>query len=97
MQSITIKFLKAQVDRLNRETNNPPAPYVRDGEKLVTQLGNYHLSGAYSGYSLHRMETDGGGTSDVFGCGHVPKRDLSARISAMICGIHATHTTTLSA
>jgi len=35
------------------------------------------------------MVTDGGGVSDVFGCGHVTKRDLSARISAMIAGIYA--------
>ena len=69
MQTITIKFLKAQVERLNLETNNPPA--------------HYHLSGAYGGYSLHRTGTD------VFGCGHITKRDLSSRISAMLCGIHA--------
>jgi hypothetical protein len=74
MQSITIKFLKAQVDRLNRETNNPPA--------------HYHLSGAYGGYSLHCMG------SDVFGSGHITKRDLSARISAMMRGIDAAYITT---
>ena len=94
MQTITIKFLKAQVDRLNRETNRPSTPYVREGEKLIAQIGNYHLSGAYGGYSLHRMETDGGGMSDVFGCGHISKRDLSARISAMMCGIDAAYLTT---
>ena len=94
MQSITKKFLEAQVDRLNLETNNPPAPYVREGEKFTAQLGNYHLSGAYGGYSLHRMQTDGGGISDVFGCGHITKRDLSARISAMLRGIPAAYITT---
>ena len=89
MQTITKKIIEAQIERLNIETNNPPTPYVREGEKSVAQLGNYHLSGAYGGYSLHRMETDGGGISDVFGSGHITKRDLSARISAMLCGIHA--------
>jgi hypothetical protein len=89
MQTITIKFLKAQVDRLNREMNLPLVPYIREGEKFTAQIGNYHLSGAYGGYALHKMATDGGGISDVFGCGHVPKRDLSARISAMIAGIYA--------
>ena len=74
MQSITIKFLKAQVDRLNLETNNPPT--------------HYQLSGAYGGYSLHCMG------SDVFGSGHITKRDLSARISAMLVGIHAAYLTT---
>jgi hypothetical protein len=89
MQSITIKFLNAQVDRLNREMNLPLVPYSREvGNKFTAQIGNFHLSGAYGGYSLHKMETTGGGISDVFGCGHVPKRDLSARISAMIAGIN---------
>jgi len=92
MQTITIKFLKAQVDRLNREMNLPLVPYIREGDKLVAQIGNYHLSGAYGGYALHKMETPGGGISDVFGCGHVTKRDLSARISAMIAGIDAAFT-----
>ena len=89
MNTITKKFLEAQIERLNRETNNPSTPYVREGEKFTAQIGNYHLSGAYGGYSLHRMETDGGGISDVFGSGHITKRDLSARISAMMRGISA--------
>tara|TARA_R110000868_G_scaffold387100_3_gene655619 strand:- start:176 stop:409 length:234 start_codon:yes stop_codon:yes gene_type:complete len=74
MQTITKKFLEAQIERLNRETNNPPA--------------HYQLSGAYGGYSLHRMG------ADVFGSGHISKRDLSARISAMMCGIDAAYLTT---
>ena len=94
MQTITKKFLQAQIERLNRETNSPSTPYVREGEKFTAQIGNYHLSGAYGGYSLHRMETDGGGISDVFGSGHITKRDLSARISAMMRGIDAAYLTT---
>ena len=50
--------------------------------------GHYHLSGAYGGYSLHCIG------SDVFGSGHITKRDLSARISAMLVGIHAAYITT---
>jgi len=92
MQTVTKKDLKSQVDRLNREMNLPLVPYIREGEKFIAQIGNYHLSGAYGGYSLHKMATPGGGISDVFGCGHVPKRDLSARISAMIAGINAAFT-----
>ena len=74
MQSITKKIIEAQIERLNRETNNPPE--------------HYRLSGAYGGHALHCMG------SDVFGCGHITKRDLSARISAMLCGIHAAYITT---
>ena len=92
MQTVTIKFLKAQVEHLNREMNLPLVPYIREGDKLVAQIGNYHLSGAYGGYALNKMVTDGGGISSVFRCGHVTKRDLSARISAMIAGINAAFT-----
>ena len=74
MQSITKKTIEAQIERLNLETNNPPA--------------HYHLSGAYGGYSLHCMG------ADVFGSGHITKRDLSARISAMLVGISAAYLTT---
>jgi len=92
MQTVTKKDLKSQVDRLNREMNLPLVPYIREGDKFIAQIGNYHLSGAYGGHALHKMVTDGGGISDVFGCGHITKRDLSARISAMIAGINAAFT-----
>ena len=83
MNTITIKFLQAQVDRINRTVGAPMAPYA-DG---AANIGNYHLSGAYGGYALHRMENIGGGVSDVFRCGHLTKRELSVRISAFLCGI----------
>ena len=92
MRTVTKKDLKSQVDRLNREMNLPLVPYIREGEKFTAQIGNFHLSGAYGGYSLHKMATPTGGVSDVFGCGHIPKRDLSARISAMIAGLDAAFT-----
>lgn len=92
MNSITIKFLEAQVARLNTITNSPLESYKREGERHVAQIGNYHLSGAYGGYALHRMGNESGGISDVFRCGHVAKRDLSNRISAMIAGIESLRT-----
>lgn len=92
MNSITIKFLEAQVARLNTITNSPLESYKREGERYVSQVGNYHLSGAYGGYALHRMGNESGGISDVFRCGHITKRDLSNRISAMIAGIESLRT-----
>lgn len=89
--TIAIKFLEAQVNRLNIITSSPLVPYVRTDERNVPQVGNYHLDGAYGGYALSRM-LDGGGCSDVFRCGHVTKRDLSNRISAMIAGIESLRT-----
>ena len=90
--TITIKFLEAQVNRLNILTNSPLESYKREGERFVAQIGNYHLSGAYGGHALHRMGNQGGGISDVFSCGHVTKRDLSNRISDMIAGIESLRT-----
>lgn len=85
MNTITLKFLEAQVLQINHAMGSPLAPYVQH----VAQIGNYHLSGAYGGVALHRMENESGGVSDVFRCGHVTKRDLSNRISAMLAGIEA--------
>lgn len=87
--TITIKFLEAQVERLNIITGSPVATYIKSGGQYDAQVGNYHLSGAYGGYALHRVGNQSGGISDVFRCGHVSKRELSDRISAMICGIES--------
>lgn len=87
MERITKKNLEAVVERLNRITNNPTEPWTRDeAGKLTANLGNYHLSGAYGGYALHQMLTDGGGIRDLFG-GHMPKRELYDRMHAYISGI----------
>lgn len=50
-------------------------------------IGNYHLSGAYGGYSLYRMDNDGGGVQDVLVCGYISKRDLYYRMQAFIRGL----------
>lgn len=91
---ITQKDLEAVVARLNRLTGSPEKPYVRDekgslydaqGKSLST--GNYHLSYAYGGVSLHRV-CSSGGINDVFRCGHIPKRDLYEKMHSFISGIH---------
>ncbi len=86
---ITKQFLQAQVDRLNRTMKMPLEPYTKAGDRYVANIGNYHLDGAYGGVALHRMGNESGGITDIFRCGHVSKRDLSDRISAMLAGIEA--------
>ncbi len=81
---VTEKQLQAIVDRINRITNSPAAPYI-DGK---AQIGNYHLSHAYGGVSLHRMHNEGGGVSSPLSIGHVPKRELAALMYAFICGLN---------
>jgi len=89
----TKRELEAVVERLNRITNSPLATYTKheDG-KYTANIGNYHLSGAYGGYALHRIVNESGGVQDVFRSGHCPKADLSRLIYAYITGIESTQT-----
>lgn len=88
MNRITEKQLNNAVLVLNQLTKSPIATYVKDKKgKYKSQIGNFHLSYAYGGVSLHRICNDGGGIDDVFRCGHVPKRELWNRIQSMIVGL----------
>lgn len=86
---ITQKDLEAVVARLNTITNSPQEPYVKDSKtgKLTAQIGNYHLSYAYGGVSLHRMANNGGGVTDVLNSGHISKKDLYSLMQAFIKGM----------
>ena len=85
---ITVKHLELKIDHLNKITGNAATPWTKNGDgKFKANIGNYHLSGAYGGVCLHQMHSDGGGVSDVFNCGHVPKADLYSRISAFMIGL----------
>lgn len=87
MNRITNKQLESMVDYLNKITGNPTQPYSKVGEKYQAQIGNFNISGAYGGVALHQIMNEGGGVTDVFNCGHMPKRELYNRISAYIKGI----------
>ena len=80
---ITEKHLQAIVDRINRITGSPAAPYI-DGK---AQVGNYHLSHAYGGVCLHRMHNDGGGVTSPLSTGHTTNRQLQGLLYAFINGI----------
>lgn len=84
MIRITEKHLQAVVDRLNRITGSPVAPYI-DGK---AQIGNYHISHAYGGVCLHRMHNEGGGVSSPLSTGHITKRELAGLLHAFIAGIN---------
>ena len=82
---ITDKDLASVVARINRTTGSPMEPYVGN----TARVGNYHISHAYGGVSLHRMVNTGGGVSDVFSRGHVPKRELYECMHAFLRGFDA--------
>jgi len=86
------------VARINRATGSPLTPWATvlhtdnvtgNAIRARANIGNYHLSGAYGGVSLHRMSNEGGGVSDVFRCGHVPKRELAEKMWAFLAGYEA--------
>lgn len=88
MERIGKGNLQAVVDRINRMTGSPIEPWSKNGDgKYHANIGNYHLSGAYGGYALHRMHNDAGGIVDVLRIGHVPKRTLYNAMHAFIAGI----------
>jgi hypothetical protein len=85
---ITRKHLDAKADTLNRMTNSPVESSRTVDGKWTANVGNYHVSGAYGGYCLHRMVTEGGGASDVFSCGHISARELAGLMSAYMAGLY---------
>jgi hypothetical protein len=85
---ITRAFLEAKARTLNGMTKSPLEPYRTVDGKAVANVGNYHISGAYNGYCLHRMATEGGGVNDVFNCGHISARELAGLMSAYMAGLY---------
>ena len=75
--TVTRITLKRDLEQLTRRIN----------AILEQKTDTYLLSYAYGGVSLHRRG-DGGGITDVFGSGHIPKRELHGRISSFIDGLH---------
>ena len=84
----TRAHLDAKADTINRMTNSPVESSRMVDGKRFSNIGHYHISGAYNGYCLHRMATEGGGVSDVFDCGHIPARQLAGLMSAYMAGLY---------
>jgi hypothetical protein len=85
---ITRAHLDAKATTLNSMTKSPVEPYRTVDGKAVANKGNYHISGSYGGYCLHRMCNESGGVSDVFSCGHIPAKQLAALMSAYMVGLY---------
>lgn len=85
---ITRSFLEAKAATINSMRGAPAEPYRTVDGKAVANKGNYHISGAYGGYCLHRMCSESGGVSDVFSCGHIPARQLAGLMSAYTAGLY---------
>lgn len=87
---ITRTDLQAVVTRLNTVTGSPAEPYTRrDDGTYTANVGNYHLSGAYGGWCVHRMSNDGGGVTTPISYGHIPARELYEQLHAYLRGFEA--------
>lgn len=86
---ITEKDLQSLVDRLNEITGNKKEQYTKDETtgRYVGNIGNYHLSFAYGGVTLHQMFNEGGGITTPLGGGYFTKRELYYKLHAFISGI----------
>lgn len=85
---ITEKDLQSACDRISRVCGTPLTPYSKSADGTFSPNGSaYFIDFAYGGASLHQMMPTGTGERDVFGCGHVPKRDLYMRMHAYLAGL----------
>ena len=85
----SIKTLKYLVNQINSLTGSPDTPYTRAGDKMTANIGNYHLSQAYGGVCVHRMENESGGCSTPIWSGHGTKKEAEMKLRAFICGLQA--------
>ena len=84
---ITNKDLEALVKRINTITDSPLEPYTRVSGKYTANIGCYHLSGAYGGVTLHRIDTISGSVSAPIGGGYHTKRELYNLMQGFINGL----------
>lgn len=85
---ITKKDLEKRIEYLNEITGSPLTTYTKQKDgSFRANIGNFHLSQAYGGYSLHRMQNLGGGITEPFGTGHIKAKDLYNAINAFISGL----------
>jgi len=57
---ITRAHIVSKAAIINRMTNSPAESSSMVDGKYVSNVGNYHISGAYGGLCLHRMANDVG-------------------------------------
>jgi hypothetical protein len=87
MTRTTKLHLDYAIARLNAATNSPAASWTNAEGQYRANVGNWHYSGAYGGVVLHRISNEQGGVRSFGGYG--TKRELLARINAMLDGIAA--------
>ena len=85
--STSIKTLEALCEFINKATGSPLTPYTRTESGLTANVGNFHISRAYGGVCVHRMNNDGGGVTEPIWSGHISKANAETQIRAYLKGL----------
>ena len=88
MERITNSDLEHLVKQINKATGSPFRPWGKDEQgRPRANVGNYHVSGAYSGVKLQRMCNKSGGCDNISADGYGTKRQLYAWMQAFLAGL----------
>ncbi len=87
-QQITLKMLESVVHRINVKTKSPLTYAINIGSGIFcSNVGHYHLDGAYGGWKLSRVDNDKGGTRDISNGGYITKRELFNQLQIFLTAI----------
>ena len=86
MQRITKAILETRVRGLNERTGNPLEPYKLNEStgRYDAQIGCFYVGGAYGGFRLEQITSEGGGSRDISLRG--TRREVFTFIGAMLTG-----------
>lgn len=84
---ITIKDLENLQERINAAAGAPiqHSTKGKDG-RYRSNPGHYHLSGAYGGWQLQKITSEGGACEHVT-YGYVPKKELYYQMQTFLVGL----------
>lgn len=85
---ITREDLDRMAQAINVALDCPQTTYTKKNGKLVANVGNHFIRGAYGGWKLEKIDNEGGAVEDVLSCGYVPKRQLYEQMQAYLHGIY---------
>ncbi len=87
MNRITMSDLEYQVNRINELTNSPLEYTDNTVVYFKANIGHHCLDGAYGGWKLARITSEGGGQTDISNIGFGSKRELYNFMQSYIMGL----------
>lgn len=84
-ERITESQIERLVDNINKATGSPMEASTEGRPGM--NVGHHMLAGAYGGWKLERIDSDGGGVTDPLGTGYVSRRELYGVLRGYLAGI----------